>query len=458
MGFYMRTLIKKVINAYWLHDVFSKTPPLSEGTRSERMDMFIVSLMPLLLYVFFFCMPILKGLAGPAYVSYCLCYGVHLYLRPEKKYLEKPRLYYVLLLIYLSTGALSLTYTPDFINGLKTLKTHCGLVFIPLLIETVSSRDRARHYLIAYALGGGILALMGIYQGLVMHIDRPPTLWHATHGSHLLAFAAAVVLALVLSERNTTYRFMQLLLLFILSFALYINGSRGSWLAFGTVLFVVPFVIRDVKMSFKVGYSVALLVVIFLICYSPYGSKKINDAINDAQSYNQISTPTADLELAQLGTSLGPRFAMWNASMAIFLKNPIIGTGIGGWGKEIAVMMKRKEAPQFLNRFGETHNMYFDVLSTRGIVGLSTFLAVVGYPLWYGWRKRGGGYEPFRYLVIFVGVIFMVAGLTETVTEIRWSFLSYIGLTGVALAILTRQDCSQQALLAAGHSSGGDAR
>src|SRR5208283_5228446 len=152
------------ITSNYLRDFIPKKTESPSETRSERVNLIILILMPLLLYLFFFCVPIAKGVAGPAYVLYCICYGIHLILRTERKYLQEPRTYYILLLIFLMSGAMSLFYTSDFISGLKTLKTQSGLVWIPVLIETVSSRDHVRRYLYAYVGGGTILSLIGIYE------------------------------------------------------------------------------------------------------------------------------------------------------------------------------------------------------------------------------------------------------------------------------------------------------
>jgi O-antigen ligase len=390
-------------------------------TKTERADRLVLFIMPLLLYVFFFCIPVAKIIAGPVYVSYCLLYGVHLYLRADKKYLQEPRLYYILLLLYLIAAALSLTYTPDFINGLKSLKTQVGLIMIPVLIETVSSRDRVRQYLYAYAFGGTILAFMIIYQSLVLRIDRPGALWHAIHGAHLLTFAVVVSLALFISEEKLSRKLISLFLFVSLSFALYLNGSRGAWAALGVVLFVSAFIMTKFKLYSKILCVAVVLLSLLLVLYSPYGQKKWGNTI-----------------------SMGIRIEMWKASTALFLKNPMLGVGIGGWEKEVSVMVEQKKAPSFLREFNQTHNIYFDALSTRGIVGLLSFMAVLIYPLSYAWKKRDKLHELFRNTVIFTGIAFMVAGLTDGLVDIRWSFLSYIALTGVGLAILARNTAAEE--------------
>jgi O-antigen ligase len=435
--------IAEKIKIYYLYEIYKRFALFLKGIEKEDANLFILTFMSLLLYLFFFCVPIAKSIAGPVYVFYCLCYGVHLCLRSEKKYLQKPRLYYILLLVFLISGAMSLGYTPDLINGLKTLKTQAGMVWIPVLIESVSSRDRVRHYLYAYVLGGGILAALGIYEGVVLDVYRPPSIWHAVHGSHLLTFAAVLSLALVICEKKNLKKIILICLFSLQSFALYLNGTRGSWVALAVVLIIVPFVMRNLSVSKKFIYLFLLSTILLIFISTPAGQKKMSTAISDIKKY-QTAQSGAALELSQLGLSFGPRFAMWSASISIYLKNPILGAGIGSWEKEIAGMIERKEAPLFLNRFGQPHNMYLEILSTRGIIGLCAFMAVILFPIVYAWRRKEESNELYRHAVIYVGIVFMISGISDTLTDIRWSFLSYISLTGVALAILARPESIQE--------------
>ena len=411
----------------------SADPPVLH-TRMESVDTIILILMPLFLYVFFFCIPIVKGVAGPVYVWYCLLYGVHLILRKEKKYIQEPHLYYILLLPYFILAALSLTYTSDIEKGLKILKTHVGLIMIPVLIETVSNSDRAKQYLYAYAGGGTVLAIIAIYQGLIMHINRPPTFLHPVHEGHLLMFPAVISFALLISEIRLSRRLLPLIFFILQGFALYLNGTRGAWMGLGAVIIAAPFLIRGVTILKRLLYCAMLVLAVLVILFSPYGQRKLYQAIDDVKLLQRSQYVSSEGAL----TSLGGRSEMWKASMSMFLKHPVIGVGIGDWEKELGILIDRKEAPVLLREFNQTHNIFLDALSTRGIIGLSSFIVILVYPLVYAWKRRSKTKDLFCYTVIFAGIAFMVTGLSDTLVYIRWSFLSYIALTGVGLALLVR--------------------
>ncbi|HUK99607.1 MAG TPA: hypothetical protein VLX29_01990, partial [Nitrospirota bacterium] len=70
--------------------------------------MFILAFMPLVLYPFMFCIPFAKGVAGPLYAAYYICFLVHLVLRKDKGYQHEVRIYYILLLVFALAMAISL--------------------------------------------------------------------------------------------------------------------------------------------------------------------------------------------------------------------------------------------------------------------------------------------------------------------------------------------------------------
>jgi O-antigen ligase len=401
-------------------------------TTSERIDVIVLACMPFVLYLFFFCIPFAKVLAGPAYVLYCLLYGIHLLLRKGRSYVQEPRAYYALLLLYLLFAASSLLYTPDIENGLKSLKTQVGLVLIPVLVETVSSRNRARLCLYAYAFGGTVLALITIYQGIILHVYRPPNMLHPVHEGHLLLFTTVTTLALIISDKKRLHKLILLSIFFFLIFALYLNGTRSAWAALGVVLVTAPLLMVGLKLKIKFLYFIALAFAALLLCYSSDGQKRLSEAVIDINLLQKSQFVAANGAL----TSLGARSEMWKASITMFLRNPILGVGIGGWKKEVDRMIDRKEVPVQLNKFNQTHNIYLDVLSTRGLIGLLTFMVLIFYPIVYAWKTKNITSELFRNTTIFSGIVFLVTGSADTLVDIRWSFLSYIALTGIGLSLL----------------------
>jgi O-antigen ligase len=106
----------------------------------------------------------------------------------------------------------------------------------------------------------------------------------------------------------------------------------------------------------------------------------------------------------------------------MFRNNPILGIGIGGWHKELKKMVGQHKAPAFLMQFNQTHSIYLDALSTRGLVGILSLLLLTACPLYYTLKSREPENALFRNVVMLVAIAFMVSGLTDT----SYTFVLYL--------------------------------
>lgn len=395
-------------------------------TRTERLGLPIKRITPALYFLLFFCVPFLKKVAGPVYSLAYQLFIVRLLVLKENLYQPRAKLYYILLMVYIATMAFSLLYTSDFVNGVIRLKKQISLTMIPILIETVSSPRHARNYLRAFIFGGAILACMGIYQGIVMHIDRPPSIWNAVHGGNILLFTSVTTVSLLITEQMNRFRFLYAALFLLQVIAVYLNGTRGVWLALLIVLIVALFTPRSLTLRRRVMYFTLLVIAGIAIFHGTYFQAKWASLKGQIERYPNI----------EFGSSYGERLEMIIASGKMFLQNPVFGVGLGGWKREWLKIIEHKETASLLSQYNQTHNIYLDVLSTRGIFGFVAFMAVIIYPIVFAWKSRSKDDELFRTLLILSGVAFLVSGATDTLIYIRWVFMSYILLTGLCLAVL----------------------
>ncbi len=396
----------------------------------QRMNTFVVSAFPVLLFILFFTNSFAKVVASVASSLCLLLFLFRLFVLKNAAFQKKARNYYIIMLLYFAALAISLLYTPDLADGVQRFQGQITkLLMAVILIETVSSAVDARKLLYADLAGGTVLSIMVIYQGIVKHIERPGGIWISVHGGILLAFSALLALIVLIYEKEALRRALYALLLCIHGCALYLNGTRGAWLAFGGSLIVLPLVTSVIKPKAKIVYYVMLALVVAALLQTSYFQTKIGRTITDARQSLTVRTET----------SLGGRYEMWKASTRMFIDNPVFGVGLGGWGISIQEMVKRNYVSSEVLNYNQTHSIYFDVLGTRGILGFITFMVLIGYPVFFVWRKRDRNTEMFRTLVIIITTAFLLAGLTDTLVYIRGVFLAYIILIGVSLAVLIHQ-------------------
>lgn len=392
--------------------------------KKQKLDVFVASALSILIYISFFTNAFAKVIASIAYSLCFLFFIIRLFVLKKAMYRNGARSYYLVLLVYFAALAISLIYTPDLGDGILRFQGQTKLLMALILIETVTSAADARKYLYAGMAGGTVLSIMILYQGMVNHMDRPGGIWNPVHAGVLLVFLTLLVLILLLYERKTRLQVMFGILFLIHGLALYVNGTRGAWLALTVALIVLPLFTNRLNPAKKIIYYCVGALFIVVLLQTTYFQARLHYSIDDIKQSSKVRTET----------SFGGRYEMWKASTIMFLDNPVLGVGLGGWGGSIkAMVMEKKVSPEVLN-YNQAHSIYFDVLSTRGVTGFITFMVLISYPVYFVWRKRDGNTEMFRALVIVITTAFLAAGLTDTLVYIRGVFIFYIMLIGAGLA------------------------
>lgn len=393
------------------------------------MDYYIEKVFPYLFLILAFTIPIVIGVPGIVHVAIVIMFVVQVFYR--KEYRIEARKYYIAILLFISVTAMSLVYSSDLVDGLHILKGQCLLLIGVILIERVSTADSARRYLNAYAAGGTVLACIGTYQGLFLNEYRPPNInnFHPVWAGNLVMISTVVLLALIISERSSGLKVLYALALCVNGAVLYFNGTRGVWIALIVIFFLAPFIQYNITIKRRLIYLLALTFIAMVACNINYFHSRINEAKGDINTYKSTTTSN---------TSLGGRFEMWKASTTMFKKHPFFGIGTGSWKNELNKMIEQHKSPEFITIYGQTHNIYLDALSTRGLIGFVALLLVLTCPMYYAWKRREPENILFRNVVIFVTIAFLVSGLSETVVLLRLVFMSYVLVTGIGLAVLIR--------------------
>lgn len=393
---------------------------------SAKLNSLFEKVFPFLFLTLCFTAPFAKAIAGHVYMICIILFVIQMFFRRE--YQTGAKAYYLAALVYLALILLSLTYTTDIAEGFLHYKQQCKMLIGVILIERVSSTESAHRYLYAFAAGGAVLASIGIYQGLVLKISRPPTLYHPVHGGSLLVISSIVLIALLLSETSFVNKALITTMLAIHGVALYLNGSRGAWVALAAVLLLVPFIHFNLSMKRRIIYVLSLFLIVMVACKGNFFHDRIREAKDDIIAYTSSKSDT----------SLGARFEMWKASALMFKENPLLGIGTGGWEREMKEMVAQHRAPAYIKQFNQPHSIYLDALSTKGLIGLVSLLLLIACPVYYALKCREPETMLFRNVVILVAIAFFISGMTDTIIRFRFVFMSYNLVMGLGLAVLVR--------------------
>ena len=171
----------------------------------------------------------------------------------------------------------------------------------------------------------------------------------------------------------------------------YVTGTRGIWIS---ILLTLP-----LMFAFRGGWkqslrcmSVCVLCVFALVLLAP---SHIRDRLSPAR-------------LGQDASVLA-RLAMLESATHIFLEHPVLGVGMGKFNE-----YWKEQCPP--NRpswkgFVNPHNSCLTYLSEGGLVGFAGYITMIGYLLWWAWRRRGT-----RHGILLFGAVFsaFLKGMTES--------------------------------------------
>jgi O-antigen ligase len=331
---------------------------------------------------------------------------------------------------YLFFIALSLAYVHDMDHGSRPIRIAAIALLTLLFVEKVPGKTMARRLLHAFVAGGTILSLILLYQGLINQIERPAHIWYCVIAGNLLLFTLVATVSLILASKSLRSGVLYASIASLQLCALYLNGTRGAWIAFAVILICIPFYLLKLPRVWQAGYIVALVLAGTLVAQGSYFQVKFRAAITDIQLYQQ----------GVASTSLGGRFEMWKASYKMFVENPILGVGAGNWTDEFQKNVTGNNDAPYLMEFNHPHNVYLEALSTRGLVGMFSLLLFILYPLVYVWKRRDQETDLFRNLVIMAVFAMLISGAVDMLTNIRHVFMVYSALIGIGMSAFAGTD------------------
>jgi O-antigen ligase len=156
--------------------------------------------------------------------------------------------------------------------------------------------------------------------------------------------------------------------------AIFLSGSRGSWLSFIILSIVFIFLIyKTFLMGNKKRQSFVAL--FFVILFSFIGTqtdagKKITDAIVNIQSWDNGD---------QTYTSSGVRMEMWESSLEASKQSPWFGYGYRNSNVEVSKYVDSHN--KTVAAFTHLHNEYLTNLLAGGVFGLLSMLALIFVPM-----------------------------------------------------------------------------
>jgi O-antigen ligase len=301
--------------------------------------------------------------------------------------------------INLAAAIFGLDFYKSFWSNFERMEGLSGLIFLVLylffLINFLPDARDWRIYLRLTALVGLLGALYGLFQrfNLLSVFEAGAsrtagTLGNAAFFAGFLLLSLGLTLYYYLSEDDKKYRVAALLAAVIELFVLMLTQTRGALL--GLAVGLIAYLILNTV--FSAGrlrkYSAVVLAILMIAAAAAY-IERGRLAKSDIELVRRLAT----ISLAD--PTVKNRLLVWQMAIGSFKEHPILGVGMENFD---AVYNKYYTPAISEDWFDRTHNIYLDQLSAAGVLGLASYLSILGWLFYLLFKKRKIEYQAFAIL------------------------------------------------------------
>ncbi|MDP2278253.1 MAG: O-antigen ligase family protein [Nitrospirota bacterium] len=356
-----------------------------------------------LLFLFLCCLFFFIPFAtSPAVISGAIALAIWIFsgmaFRDRDKWLKQKWTLPVLVFMLLPWAGL--LWTNDIAGGLDFAKKSYYWLYAFAIASLAFSRHSITVLLNAFIVGLTLFSIIALLQisNLIPLVKGLPTISTKSITTSLLLVFGVLILSFYFIEANGIKRkaiIVSVMILFFLTLS--VGTGRAGYLAYILLSPVVMYNIFGKKIIKVIAVTAITIAVLFL---SPSVQERTDLVFSDISNYQQMDP----------NTSVGLRLHMWTGAVKIFLENPIIGVGTGGYQSA----MKKYETPNLapIHRdFSDPHNSYLYMAANFGILGIISLFWLFLSLLKNGWRNR---HNITGFAILSYTLVLMIGSLTGT--------------------------------------------
>ena len=336
-----------------------------------------------------------------------------------------PRILLALTIFFLLDLLVSAILSDNHSIAFHELTKHRHLFIGGLLFLAPMAEEDRKKIITVFFIGAALDGLTGILQHFDIlqkgAYDQPHGLAsHPIQYALNLSFICGSAILMLLMRRHIESKKYILFLIVTISLtlgAIVLTMSRGAWLAF-FIAFTIVIFLYDRK---KARAFLFVMIPIFFLVFS----------LNDNIKKRAFSIVTSFYTESETG-SVGNRLELWKGALLIFKQSPVFGTGYGDFELDIKKLISEKKLKPISSTV-YAHNIFFQALATRGIIGLALLVSFFVVLLKWGLREIETRDSIGGYVIILSTLITIVGGLSENDIEISKFLIAYcftLGLIG----------------------------
>jgi O-antigen ligase/Flp pilus assembly protein TadD len=300
------------------------------------------------------------------------------------------------ILLYLFMGLFSLIWTINIYNSILAIPLFIAGPILFFIITNSIKKEKTIKKLLLLIIS--VATCMGTY-GILQYLGIDFEFWggnlagrrqifglfgNVNYFAEYMILPLSLTIGLILSKEKVFNRFFLLLILVIMSTALFLTFTRGSYLAIALSIPVILFLYyrsssNDTnKQYYKkiILYFLLLVIIALAAIYVPHPLNKKNTPLGKLRNRVTIESLTS-------GSSILRRVATWKFTWMMVEDYPLLGSGLGTYNYHtlkyqaefFAKDNNRDIYPH--GRAAQAHNEYLQLWSELGIIGLLVFLWIV---------------------------------------------------------------------------------
>jgi O-antigen ligase len=195
-------------------------------------------------------------------------------------------------------------------------------------------------------------------------------------------------------------------------YATWVSETRSSWMLLPIVALIFMLGLRDWNRKHKVYCALGVTAVLAISAATIWTySTRMQDIAKDLQGFSTS---------ANRDTSFGTRLQLWQASIMMFEKSPIVGVGPSKFRDELLELeSKGVVTRQVIEGYGEPHNDLLAALSGYGLLGLISILTLYLLPAAIFFRRLASDDRVIR-VGAQLGLLFCLGFCAFSLTEMMF--------------------------------------
>lgn len=326
-----------------------------------------------------------------------------------------------LFFLYVIVSLLSVINSIDPIFSLNAMREVFikGVIIFPILATKFNSEDNLKKLAIAFTISATIMTLAGFYSYILKDIPvlKPDVyflhLWHNKFARYL-NLLIPFIFVLFLYAKNKIYKSLILSIIILSVLGLVLSTSRGGYAAFLSMVIIwVLFLLKRKNKKLQKASICLVFTFIIMLVLTFTISPTLRQRLTTVESFKE-------------------RVAVWTTALESVKERPLLGWGFGP-------KMVRREEPYIPTEYNPPpkgmHNTFLMIIFTQGIIGLISYLSLLGYGVLYSWKNaQENKGSPFKSYIL-VGVLSVIVGnyFIHSMLEIV-SFMGLSMVLGIAIA------------------------